>query len=296
VTVDLPDLAGRTAILAVHARGKPLAPDVDLATVARQTPGFSGADLANLLNEGALLAARDRASQITMAHLEAAAERVTIGPERRSRVISPRDKAVTAWHEAGHAVVARLVPQADPVHKITIVGHGWAGGFTRLVPREEHRLWSRSRFLDALAFTLGGQAAEELVFGEATTGASNDLEKATAMARDMVTRYGMSQTLGPLALGRSEALVFLGRDIGERHQYSDETAQMVDREVRHLVEDAKARATHLLTDYRAVLDRVAEALVDRETVDGPAFEALVGDVAPPAPWEPAPVLAALAGP
>jgi cell division protease FtsH len=296
VTVDLPDQAGRTAILAVHARGKPLAPDVDLETVARQTPGFSGADLANLLNEGALLAARGRATEIAMAHLEAAAERVTIGPERRSRVLSPRDKAVTAWHEAGHAVVARLVPQADPVHKITIVGHGWAGGFTRLVPIEEHRLWSRSRFLDALAFTLGGQAAEELVFGEATTGASNDLEKATAMARDMVTRYGMSVALGPLALGRSEAMVFLGRDIGERQQLSDETAQLVDREVRHLVEDAKARATHLLLEYRIVLDRVAEALVDRETLDGPAFEALVGDVAPPTPWVPTPVLAALTPP
>jgi cell division protease FtsH len=287
VMVELPDLVGRGAILAVHARGKPLAPDVELAAIAGQTPGFSGADLANLLNEGALLAARGGATQIGTADLEAAAERVTLGPERRGRVLSAQERAVTAFHEAGHALVARLVPNADPVHKITIVGHGWAGGFTRLLPREEHRLWSRSRFLDALAWTLGGQAAEELVFGEASSGASNDLEKATAMARDMVTRYGMSRTLGPLALGRNETMVFLGRDIGERQQYSEETARMVDREVRQLAEGAKTRATQLLTEHRAALDRVAEALIQRETLDGPAFEALVAGPrlpdAPPAP-------------
>jgi cell division protease FtsH len=275
VMVDLPDLVGRGAILAVHARGKPLAPDVELAAVAGQTPGFSGADLANLLNEGALLAARGGATQIVAADLEAAAERVTLGPERRSRVLNVHERAVMAFHEAGHALVARLVPNADPVHKITIVGHGWAGGFTRLLPREEHRLWSKSRFLDALAWTLGGQAAEELVFGEATSGASNDLEKATAMARDMVTRYGMSRTLGPIAVGRHETMVFLGRDIGERQQHSEETARLVDREVRQLAEGAKTRATQLLTEHRAVLDRVAEALIQRETLDGPAFEALV---------------------
>jgi cell division protease FtsH len=282
VMVELPDLAGRVAILTVHARGKPFAPEVNLGTVARQTPGFSGADLANLVNEAALLAARGGAQQIVMADLEAAAERVTLGPERRSRVLTPQEKAVTAFHEAGHAVVSRLVAQADPVHKITIVGHGWAGGFTQLLPEDEHRLWSKSRFLDALAWTLGGQAAEELVFGEATTGASNDLEKATAMTRDMVTRYGMSERLGPMALGRRETMVFLGRDIGERQEHSEETARLVDREERRLVEEAKARATGILTEHRAMLDRVATALIDHETVDGPAFEALVGGAPRPA--------------
>ena len=293
VMVELPDLAGRGAILAVHARGKPLAPDVVLTTIAGETQGFSGSDLANLLNEGALLAARGGATQIGMADLEAAAERVTLGPERRGRVLNAHEKAVTAYHEAGHALVARLVPNADPVHKITIVGHGWAGGFTRLLPREEHRLWSKSRFLDALAWTLGGQAAEELVFGEATNGASNDLERATAMARDMVTRYGMSQALGPIALGRHETMVFLGRDIGERQQHSEETAQMVDREVRQLAEGAKTRATQLLTEHRDALERVAAALISRETLDGPAFEALVGEAGPARPSAALPALAAL---
>jgi cell division protease FtsH len=285
VTVDLPDLAGRIAILGVHGRGKPLAPDADLGVIARQTPGFSGADLANLLNEAALLAARDGALHITLANLEAAAERVTLGPERRSRVLSERDKAVTAYHEAGHAVVARMVPNADPVHKITIVGHGAAGGFTQLLPREERRLWSKSQFLGALSWTLGGQASEELVFGEATTGASNDLEKATSMARDMVTRYGMSDVLGPMALGRRESPVFLGRDIAERQEYSEETARLIDREMRSLVEDAKARATDILIEQRSLLDRLAKALIQHETIDGPAFEALVGDAisTPPIP-------------
>ena len=297
ITVDLPDLAGRIAILEVHARGKPRADDVNLTTVARQTPGFSGADLANLLNEAALLAARRKADQIRMADIEAAAERVTLGSERRSRVLGPHEKAVTAYHEAGHALAARMLPHADPVHKITIVGHGQAGGYTQILPAEERGLWSKSQFLDALAWALGGQAAEELVFGEPTTGASNDLEKATAMARNMVTRYGMSEAVGPVALGRREALVFLGRDVGERQEYSEETARLIDREVRRLVEEAKARASAILTEHRPVLNRVAEALIERETLDGPSFEALVLDARAPellVPPQPVPALAAVA--
>ncbi|MCL4370733.1 MAG: ATP-dependent zinc metalloprotease FtsH [Chloroflexi bacterium] len=275
VTVDLPDLRGRHAILDVHARGKPLSRDVDLGTIARQTPGFSGADLANLLNEAALLAARRKVRQIAMADIESASERVTMGPERRGRVVSQQEKAVTAYHEAGHSLVARMVPHADPVHKITIVGRGRAGGYTQLLPSEERHLWSKSQFQDALVWILAGQASEELVFGEATTGASNDLERATGIARDMVTRYGMSDALGPLALGRHEGLVFLGRDMAERQEYSEETARLIDQEVRRLVDDAKARALHILTEVRPALERIAGALVERETLDGAEFEALV---------------------
>jgi cell division protease FtsH len=299
VTIDLPDIAGRIAILRVHARGKPLADDIDLDAAARQTPGFSGADLANLLNEAALLAARRKATLITMADVEAAAERVLLGSERRSRILGPHEKAVTAYHEAGHALTARMLPHADPVHKITIVGHGQTGGYTQILPSEERRLWSRSQFLDALTWSLGGQAAEELVFGEPTTGASNDLEKATAMARDMVTRYGMSEAVGPLALGRRETLVFLGRDVGERQEFSEETARLIDREVRRFVEEAKARASKLLSEHRPVLDLIANALIERETLDGPAFEALVLNSRTPEqlpPSAPLPVLAAMAAP
>ncbi len=275
VVVDLPDLAGRVAILRVHGRGKPLARGVDLASIARQTPGFSGADLANLLNEAALLAARRKARSIAMNDVEAAAARVTLGPERRSRALTAREKEVTAYHEAGHALAASMLPNADPVHKISIVGRGRAGGYTQLLPEEEHHLWSRSQFLDALVWTLAGQASEELVFGEATTGASNDLERATATARDMVTRYGMSEAVGPLALAPREAMVFLGRDLGERKDYSEETARLVDREVRRLVEEAKLQARRILLEVRPTLDRVARALVERETLDGSDFEALV---------------------
>ncbi len=275
VVVDLPDLQGRIAILKVHARGKPLANDVNLESIARQTPGFSGADLANLLNEGALLAARRKSRQISMTDIETATERVTLGPERRGRIVTDQEKTVTAYHEGGHAVVARMLPHADPVHKITIVGRGRAGGYTQLLPAEERHLWSKSRFLDALVWILAGQAAEELVFGEATTGASNDLERATGIARDMVTRYGMSEVLGPLALGRREGLIFLGKDMTERQEYSEETARQIDHEVRRLVEEAKVRAREILTETRAVLDRVAKALIERETLDSAEFEGLV---------------------
>jgi cell division protease FtsH len=279
VVVDIPDLVGRIQILNVHARGKPLGPDVELQTIAKQTPGFSGADLANLLNEGALMAARRKSHQISMSDLEGASERVTLGPERRSRVLSPREKAVTAYHEAGHALAARMVPNSDPVHKITIVGHGRAGGFTQILPEEERHLWSKSQFLDSLVWILAGQAAEELVFGEATTGATNDLERATGIARDMVTRYGMSDVVGPLALGRRESMVFLGRDLGERQEYSEDTARQVDQEVRRIVDDAKGRACSILSESRPALERVAQALIERETLDGAAFESLVGEPA-----------------
>jgi len=283
VVVDIPDLAGRIEILKVHAKGKPLAEDVDLGTIARQTPGFSGADLANLLNEGALLAARRKGTQVSMSDLEAASERVTLGPERRSRILSQREKGITAYHEAGHAMAARMVPHADPVHKITIVGHGRAGGYTQILPEQERYLWSKSEFLDALVWILAGQAAEEIVFGEATTGATNDLERATGIARDMVTRYGMSDLVGPLALGRRESMIFLGRDLGERQEYSEDTARQVDQEVRRLVDEAKERACRILGEVRPALDRVAQALIDHETVDGAEFEALVLGAADSAP-------------
>ncbi|MGH2516370.1 MAG: ATP-dependent zinc metalloprotease FtsH, partial [Ktedonobacterales bacterium] len=265
---------GRLAILGVHAKGKPLDESVSLEMLARQTPGFSGADLQNLLNEGAILTARAGTHAITMTELEEAVDRVSAGPERKSRIISEREKAVTAYHEIGHALVARSLPNTDPVHKVSIVARGPMGGYTRLLPVEERYLWSKSQFEDFLAFALGGHLAERIIFGEVTTGASNDIERVTAMARKMVTEFGMSDRIGPVALGKKEEMVFLGREIGEERNYSELTAREIDEEVRTIVRRAYETAERVLTEHKERLILMSEKLIQQETLEGPEFEKL----------------------
>jgi cell division protease FtsH len=283
VVLDRPDIKGRMAILQVHTRGKPLEKGVLLETLAKQTPGFSGADLENLVNEAAILAARRNRKTISMSELEEAIDRVIAGPERRSRIISEREKAITAYHEVGHALVARMLPNVDPVHKISIIARGMMGGYTRVLPGEDRYMWSKGQFKDNMAFALGGRAAEEIIFHEITTGASNDIERVTEMARMMVTRYGMSQKLGLVALGRKEELVFLGREIAEQRNYSDEIAYEIDKEVRALVDEAYERAKELLTTFKDKLIEISELLIDKETLDATDFEALFEGIPRPEP-------------
>ena len=272
VVLDRPDIIGRLAVLNVHAKGKPFEKDVDITSIAKQTPGFSGADLQNLINEAAILAARRNRKTISIAELEEAIERVISGPERKSRVISEREKAITAYHEVGHALTARMLANVDPVHKITIIPRGMSGGHTRVVPAEDRYLWTKSQFEDFMAFSLGGHVAEELIFGEVTTGPSSDIEKATNMARKMVTEYGMSRKLGPIAFGHKEEAVFLGRDANEQRNYSDEVAYEIDKEVRAIIEAAYAKAVVIVTTYKAKMIEIAEALIERETLEGVDFE------------------------
>jgi cell division protease FtsH len=274
IVLDRPDIRGRIAVLQVHARGKPLEASVSLETLARQTPGFSGADLANLLNEAAILAARRGKRKIGMSELEEAIDRVVAGPARKSRIISEREKAITAYHEVGHALVARMLPNTDPVHKVSIVARGQAGGFTMLLPTEDRYLWSKPQFEDTLAYALGGHAAELIIFGEVTTGASNDIERVTKIARSMVTEYGMSSRIGPVALGHKEELVFLGRDFGEQRNYSEQTAREIDEEVRRIVQEAFDKAYNILLQNKARLIMISERLIKEETLEGPIFEAL----------------------
>ncbi len=272
VVLDRPDMRGREAILKVHVKGKPLAPDVDLGVLARSTPGFVGADLENLVNEAAILAARRNKKVISQPEMEEAIERVIAGPERRSRLISEEEKRVVAYHEAGHAIVAHVLPNTDPVHKVTIVARGMAGGYTMALPQEDRTLMSRSKILDDLAFTLGGRAAEEIVFNDITSGASNDLERVTKMARAMVTRLGMSDELGPMVYGQKEELIFLGREISEQRDYSEAVAELIDQEVRRLVNEAYQRAKSILVQYRDKLDSVAQRLMEVETISRDEFE------------------------
>lgn len=274
VVLDRPDIRGRRAILEVHSKGKPLEKDVDLDILAKQTPGFSGADIANLVNEGAILAARRNKKRITMLELEEAVDRVIAGPERKSRVISPKEKEMVAHHEAGHALVAHKLPNADPVHKITIVSRGMAGGYTRFLPEEDRYLGTRSQFVDMLAASLGGMAAEELIFKEITTGPQDDLERATKLARQMVTRWGMSDKLGPRTFGRREELVFLGREISEQRDYSEKVAEEIDEEVRRIVDEAHDTARRILTENEAKLRQMARYLMEHETVEGNDLKAL----------------------
>ena len=276
VVLDNPDIRGRLQILEVHARGKPFEKKVDLKTLAKQTPGFSGADLNNLLNEAAILSARRNKKAIGMIELEEAIDRVISGPERKSRIISDKEKAITAYHEVGHALVARMLPNIDPVHKITIVARGLAGGYTRLLPTEDRYLYTKSQFEETLAWSLGGHAAEQLIFGEVTTGASNDIERATGLARQMVTQYGMSEKLGPLALGKKEELVFLGREIGEQRNYSEAVAQEIDTEVRNLINRAYNAAHEILIRHKDKLITVSEKLIGEETIEGPMFDEILG--------------------
>jgi cell division protease FtsH len=292
VVLDRPDVRGREAILKVHVKGKPLEPEVNLTTIAKATPGFVGADLENLVNEAAILAARRNKRVIGQPEFEESIERVIAGPERKSRIITPEEKKIVAYHEAGHAVVAHTIPEADPVHKVTIVARGMMGGFTMALPEEDRTLVSRNKLKADMAFMLGGRAAEELVFDDITSGASNDLEKVTKVARSMVTRLGMSEELGPMVYGQKEELIFLGREISEQRDYSESIAERIDAEVRVLVQQAHDRARSLLTQYRAQLDAVAQRLIELETIDRAEFERVFAEpVAPKNGGTPTPAAA-----
>jgi cell division protease FtsH len=272
VMLDRPDMRGREAILRVHVKGKPLSPDVDLGVLARSTPGFVGADIENLVNEGAILAARRNKKVIGQNDLEESIERVIAGPERKSRLISEEEKRIIAYHEAGHAIVANSIPEADPVHKVSITSRGMAGGYTIMLPIEERTLMSRKKLNADMVGLLGGRAAESIVFDDITSGASNDLERVTKMARTMVTRLGMSSELGPMVYGQKEELIFLGREISEQRDYSEDVAREIDKEVRKLVGEAYEQARSIVHQYRDKLDTVAQRLLEVETITREEFE------------------------
>ncbi|MBI4786106.1 MAG: ATP-dependent metallopeptidase FtsH/Yme1/Tma family protein [Chloroflexi bacterium] len=290
VILDRPDMNGRKQILGVHLKGKPVGDDVDMGAVAKQTPGFSGADIENLVNEAAILAARRNKKAVGMVDLQQSIEKVIAGPERKSRLINDEEKRIIAYHEAGHALVMRMLPNCDPVFKVSIISRGMALGYTMHLPEDDRYLQRRSKFMDDLAGVLGGRAAEDIVFNDITTGASNDLERATDLARAMVTRYGMSEKLGPRTFGAREELVFLGREISEQRNYSEEVAEEIDNEVKKIIGSAYTTAKHLLTTYRVKLDAVADRLVHEETIEGPEFEAMFGETPRPLPTPvPAPI-------
>ena len=293
VVVDNPDANGREAILKVHTRGKPLAEDVNLESLARRTPGFSGADLANLVNEAALLAARRERTKIPMTDFEDSIDRVIAGPERRSRIISDKEKEMVAFHEVGHAIVSEILPLADPVHKISILPRGMALGYTMMLPSQDKYLTTKSELLDDIAGLLGGRVSEQLVFNELTTGANNDLDRATEIARAMVCEFGMSETLGPLTLGKRHGNPFLGRDIMDERNYSEEIAMSIDKEVRKIIEAAYTHARNILTENRAKMDEIVKVLLEKETLEREEFEALMADAK--MPERPQPEAAGAAG-
>ena len=274
VVLDRPDMRGREAILKVHSKGKPLDPEVNLGTIAKSTPGFVGADIENMVNEAAILAARRNKQIITQKEFEEAIDRVIAGPERKSRLISPEEKKIVAYHEAGHAVVMNALPEHDPVQKVTIIPRGMYGGYTQALPADDRTLMSRKKLLSEMISLLGGRAAEELVFDDITSGASNDIERVTQMARNMVTRLGMSESLGPMVYGQKEELIFLGREISEQRDYSESVAQQIDMEVKRLVSEAHQQAQSILKTYRDRLDAVANKLLDSETISRDEFEAI----------------------
>ncbi len=278
IVVDQPDLEGRKAILDVHAKGKPLSDDVRLDVLARRTPGFTGADLANLMNEAALLTARRGGKDITMAAMESAIDRVLAGPERKTRVMSDHEKRIIAYHEGGHTLVGHVLEGTDPIHKVSIVSRGRALGWTLALPTEDKYLKTRAELVDTMTMLLGGRTSEELVFGDPTTGASDDIERCTEIARAMVTIYGMSERLGPQQLGSKSGEVFLGKDYGHEAAYSDEVAGLIDDEVRQLVDHAHDRARFILTTHRATLDRLAAALIEKETLDDAELAEVFGDI------------------
>jgi cell division protease FtsH len=297
VVVDRPDRKGRKQILEVHTRGKPLSKEIELDTLAGQTPGFTGADLANLINEAALLTARTGKREISMKELEEGIMRVIAGPEKKTRVMSEKERLITAYHEMGHAIVGHLLENTDPVHKISIISRGQALGYTISLPTEDKFLTSRAELTDTMAMTLGGRAAEEIIFGEITTGASNDLEKVTETAKQMVMRFGMSERLGPRVFGHDRGQPFLGREFSSEPDYSDEIAREIDDEIRRIVESAHQTAKDLLNDKNEELDRISKILLERETIDAEQFVALlegkaedevfVDEEEPSAPAEPA---------
>ena len=295
IVVDRPDRNGRRKILEVHTKGKPIAKEIDLDTLAAGTPGFTGADLANLVNEAALLAARRGKKTIEMLELEEGVMRVIAGPEKRTRLLSEEERKVTAYHEMGHALVGNYLPNCDPVHKISVISRGQALGYTISLPREDRFLQTKSALMDGLAMTLGGRAAEELVFHEITTGAANDLEKVTSTAKQMIMRFGMSEKLGPRTLGRNHDLPFLGRDMAAEPDYSDEIAREIDDEIRRIVEEGHERARRVLTEHIDELHQISQILIERETIDKDQFERLLAGeaeesvfAAEPEPSEPEP--------
>jgi cell division protease FtsH len=273
VVLDLPDVVGRVAILKVHSKNKPLGSSINMETIAKETAGFSGADIANLLNEAAILAARKNQKTIEMLEMEEAIDKVAMGPERRSKRMSPKDKELTAYHEAGHALVAKKLPNADPPHKVSIIARGMAGGYTRMLP-EDRAYWSKSRLTDAIAVSLAGLCTEKLIYGEASSGSSSDLRSATGFARRMVTDLGMSDKLGPRTYGDKQELVFLGREISETKDYSERTSLEIDREIDRIISEASALATKILTENKELLEKLTQALISRETLDTDDLEAL----------------------
>jgi cell division protease FtsH len=274
VVIDLPTIEDRTAILEVHARNKPLAEDVDLRKVAERTPGFSGADLANVLNEAAILVARRNAEHITLDDIFKSIEKVILGPERKSHIISEKEKKITAYHEAGHALVSHLLPDAPPVQKISIIARGQAAGYTLNLPTEDRQFRTKKEFLSELAVLLGGFVAEKIIFQDVTTGASNDLKKATRLAKNIVTVYGMSENLGQRTFGEREEMIFLGREITEQRDYSEKTAERIDEEISGFINGAYAKAEHLITTYREKLEIIVQLLLERETIERDAFLAI----------------------
>lgn len=275
IVVDRPDIKGRQEILKVHVKGKPISPEVELGVIARRTPGFTGADLSNLVNEAALMAARKNKNKIDMPEMEEAAERVIMGPERRSRVISDKEKRLTAYHEGGHTLVGMLLDNTDPVHKVTIIPRGRAGGYTLSLPKEDRYYATRSEMLDELKVLLGGRVAEALVLKEISSGASNDLQRATSLARQMICEYGMSPELGPMTFGHRQDQVFLGRDIGRDKDYSEEVAAKIDKEIRKFIDEAYQKTESLLNENTDKLHLIADALIERETLEGEEIDQLM---------------------
>ena len=286
ITVGVPDIVGRKQILEVHAKGKPIDPSVDLDVIARRTPGFTGADLANVLNEAALLAARQNKAKVELSDMEQAVERVIAGPEKKSRVISEKEKKLVSYHEAGHAVVSYFLPNADPLHKISIIPRGRAGGYTLLLPKEDRNYITKSQMLDEIVILLGGRMAEALVLKDVSTGAQNDLERATDTVRKMITRYGMSEELGPLTFGKRQDQVFLGRDISQERNYSEAIAYAIDKEARSIMDEAYNKAKDILTEHMDKLHAVAQALMEKETIEAEEFYRIMRGEKPEPPQTP----------
>jgi len=276
VILDDPDIADREAILKVHAREKPLAKDVSLRKIAERTPGFSGADLSNLLNEGAILAARQNKKIINIEDIFEAVEKVMIGPERKSRIITANEKKITAYHEAGHAIVAHFLPNTDPVHKVSIISRGQAGGYTLKLPTEDKHMHAKSEFIEELAVLVAGYITEKEIFGEVTTGATSDLRQATRLARKLITNFGMSNTLGPRTFGEKEEMIFLGREIHEQRDYSEKIAEQIDKEISVFIDQAVHQARGIVNNNKEILEKVVAALLEKETLEKEEFEKIVG--------------------